>query len=153
VLLSDIARITDGFVDTDSYATYNGSPPYLIEVYRVGDQTPITVSEAVMEKMGEINADLPPGLFLDARNDRSKIYRQRMDLMLRNGYIGLALVFILLAIFLEPRLAFWVSLGIPISILGALFFIPMAGVSINIVSMFAFHHYPGYRCRRCHRGW
>ena len=138
VLLSDIARITDGFEDTDSYATYNGLPAIFIEVYRVGDQTPITVSEAVTEKMDEINADMPPGLFLDARNDRSEIYRQRMDLMLRNGYIGLALVFILLAIFLEPRLAFWVSLGIPISILGALFFIPMAGVSINIISMFAF---------------
>ena len=71
-------------------------------------------------------------------NDRSDIYRQRMDLMLRNGYFGLTLVFILLAIFLEPRLAFWVSLGIPISILGSLFFLPLAGVSINIISMFAF---------------
>lgn len=138
VRLSDIARITDGFEDTDSYATYNGFPAILIEVYRVGDQTPIAVSEAVREKLVEINADLPPGLFLDARNDRSDIYRQRMDLMLRNGYLGLALVFILLAVFLEPRLAFWVSLGIPISILGSLLFIPMAGVSINVISMFAF---------------
>ncbi|MGD9309122.1 MAG: efflux RND transporter permease subunit [Desulfosarcina sp.] len=138
VRLSDIARITDGFEDTDSAATYNGLPAILIDVYRVGDQTPIAVSEAARQKMAEINADLPPGLFLDARNDRSEIYRQRMDLMLRNGYLGLLLVFVLLAIFLEPRLAFWVSLGIPISILGSLFFIPMAGVSINIISMFAF---------------
>jgi len=138
LLLSDIARITDGFEDADSSATYNGFPAILIEVYRVGDQTPVAVSEAVREKRIEINADLPPGLFLDARNDRSDIYRQRMNLMLRNGYLGLALVFILLAIFLELRLAFWVSLGIPISILGSLFFIPTAGVSINIISMFAF---------------
>lgn len=138
VLLSDIARITDGFEDTDSYATYNGLPAILIDVYRVGDQTPIQVSEAVRGQMVGIKADLPPGIFLDARNDRSDIYRQRMDLMLRNGYLGLTLVFILLAVFLEPRLAFWVSLGIPISILGSLFFIPMAGVSINLISMFAF---------------
>ena len=138
VLLSDIARITDGFEDTDSYATYNGLTAILIDVYRVGDQTPIQVSEAVREQMVGIKADLPPGIFLDARNDRSDIYRQRMDLMLRNGYLGLTLVFLLLAVFLEPRLAFWVSLGIPISILGSLFFIPMAGVSINLISMFAF---------------
>ena len=138
VLLSDIARITDGFEDTDSYATYNGLPAILIDVYRVGDQTPIQVSEAVRGQMVGIKADLPPGIFLDARNDRSDIYRQRMDLMLRNGYLGLALVFLLLAVFLEPRLAFWVSLGIPISILGSLFFIPVAGVSINLISMFAF---------------
>jgi hypothetical protein len=88
VLLSDIARITDGFEDTDSYATYNGYPAILIEVYRVGDQTPIAVSEAVHEKLVEINADLPPQIFLDARNDRSDIYRQRMDLMLKNGLYG-----------------------------------------------------------------
>jgi len=138
VLLSDIARITDGFEDTDSYATYNGLTAILIDVYRVGDQTPIQVSEAVREQMVGIKADLPPGIFLDARNDRSDIYRQRMDLMLRNGYLGLTLVFLLLAVFLEPRLAFWVSLGIPISILGSLFFIPLAGVSINLISMFAF---------------
>jgi multidrug efflux pump subunit AcrB len=138
VLLGDIARISDGFADTDSYATYNGLPSIFIEVYRVGDQSPTTVSKAVRERMAAINADLPPGLYLDARNDRSEIYQQRMDLMLRNGYLGLVLVFILLAVFLEPRLAFWVSLGIPISILGSLFLIPMAGVSINIISMFAF---------------
>ncbi len=138
VLLSDIAQITDGFEDTDKYALYNGYPAILIDVYRVGDQTPIAVSDAVREKMVEINADLPPGLFLDARNDRSDIYRQRMELMVKNGYLGLGLVFILLAVFLEPRLAFWVSLGIPISIIGSLIFIPMADVSINVISMFAF---------------
>ena len=58
--------------------------------------------------------------------------------MLRNGSLGLGLVFILLAVFLETRLAFWVSLGIPISFLGSLLFLPVADVSINMVSMFAF---------------
>ena len=138
VLLADIAEVTDGFEDTDRLATYNGHRAILVDVYRIGDQTPLDVSETVREKVVEIRPDLPPGVDLVARNDRSDIYRQRMDLMLRNGYFGLTLVFILLAIFLEPRLAFWVSLGIPISILGSLFFLPAAGVSINIISMFAF---------------
>jgi multidrug efflux pump subunit AcrB len=138
VLLADIADVVDGFEDTDSFATFNGHRAILIDVFRIGDQTPLAVSDTVRKKMVEIRADLPPGVDLEARNDRSDIYRQRMDLMLRNGYFGLSLVFILLAIFLEPRLAFWVSLGIPISILGALYFLPAAGVSINIISMFAF---------------
>jgi len=138
VLLADIADVADGFEDTDRFATYNGHRAILIDVYRIGDQTPLDVSESVREKVAEIRPDLPPGTDLVARNDRSDIYRQRMDLMLRNGYFGLILVFILLAIFLEPRLAFWVSLGIPISILGSLFFLPLAGVSINVISMFAF---------------
>ena len=138
VLLSDIAEVKDGFEETENFASYNGHPAILIEVYRVGDQTPLDVSEAVRQHLDEIRSNLPPGIDLVAHNDRSDIYRQRMELMLRNGYFGLTLVFVLLAIFLEPRLAFWVSLGIPISILGSLFFLPVAGVSINVISMFAF---------------
>jgi multidrug efflux pump subunit AcrB len=138
VMLAEIAEVEDGFEETDSFATYNGQRAILIDVYRIGDQTPLEVSAAVREKMAAIQPDLPPGIDLVARNDRSDIYRQRMDLMLRNGSFGLCLVFILLAIFLEPRLAFWVSLGIPISILGSLLFLPAAGVSINVMSMFAF---------------
>ena len=138
VLLSDIALVKDGFEETENFSSYNGHPAILVEVYRVGEQTPLDVSQSVRERIEEIRPDLPPGIDLVARNDLSDIYRQRMDLMLRNGYIGLSLVFVLLAIFLEPRLAFWVSLGIPISILGSLFFLPAAGVSINVISMFAF---------------
>jgi multidrug efflux pump subunit AcrB len=138
VLLEDIAAIKDGFEETDNFAAYNGLPAVKIQVYRVGDQTPISVSDAVRQQMETINQILPPGLTLEARNDRSEIYRQRMNLMLRNGYLGLGLVFILLAIFLEARLAFWVSLGIPISILGSFLFLTIIGSSINIVSMFAF---------------
>ena len=138
VLLEDIAVINDGFKETDNFATYNGKPAVMIRVYRVGDQTPISVSDAVHQQVKIINQILPPGLALDARRDRSDIYRQRMDLMMRNGYLGLGLVFILLAIFLEARLAFWVSLGIPISILGSFLFLPLMDVSINLISMFAF---------------
>ena len=104
VLLEDIAVIKDGFEETDNFATYNGKPAVMIQVYRVGDQTPISVSDAVRRQVEIINQILPPGLSLDARNDRSKIYRQRMDLMLRNGYLGLGLVFILLAVFLGATL-------------------------------------------------
>ncbi|WP_419661851.1 efflux RND transporter permease subunit [Desulfosarcina variabilis] len=138
VLLSDIADVNDGFEETDNFASYNGHPAILVDVYRVGDQTPLDVSQTVSARLEEIRPDLPPGIDLISHNDRSDIYRQRMDLMLRNGYLGLSLVFVLLAIFLEPRLAFWVSLGIPISILGSLYFLPAAGVSINVISMFAF---------------
>jgi multidrug efflux pump subunit AcrB len=138
VLLEDIAAIKDGFEETDNFATYNGKPAVMIQVYRVGDQTPISVSDAVRRQVEIINQILPPGLALEARNDLSDIYRQRMDLMMRNGYLGLGLVFILLAVFLEARLAFWVSLGIPISILGAFVFLPFMNVSINLITMFAF---------------
>ena len=139
VLLEDIATIRDGFEETDNFATYNGKQAVLIEVYRVGDQTPTSVSRAVREQVAIINSQvLPKGIVLESRYDRSDIYQQRMDLMLNNGYLGLSLVFILLAIFLEARLAFWVSLGIPVSFLGSFLILPVFGVSFNLVSMFAF---------------
>jgi len=138
VLLEDIAGVRDTFEETDYQSTYNGQPAILIEVYRIGDQTPIAVADAVKKIVTELKPALPPGLSIDLRNDRSEIYRQRLDLMIRNGCLGLGLVFLLLALFLELRLAFWVSLGIPISFLGSLLFLPIGGVSINMISMFAF---------------
>ncbi len=138
VLLEDIADIKDGFEETDNAATFNGEPAVMIEVYRIGDQTPVSVSDAVKRTVTAVNQELPPGLTVVPRNDRSEIYRQRMGLLVRNGCVGLGLVFLLLALFLEIRLAFWVALGIPISFLGSLLFLPTMDVSINMISMFAF---------------
>jgi multidrug efflux pump subunit AcrB len=138
VLLEDIADIKDGFEETDNAATYNGKPSVMVEVYRIGDQTPVSVSNAAKRVVEAVNQELPPGLAVVLRNDRSNIYRQRMGLLIKNGCMGLGLVFILLALFLEIRLAFWVALGIPISFMGSLLVLPAMGVSINMVSMFAF---------------
>ncbi len=136
--LGEIGRIEDGFAEVDSQATYNGKRAVMMEVYRVGDQTPIAVADAVKAVVSELQQTLPAGIGIDLRNDRSDVYRQRMGLMQTNGYLGLVLVFLLLSIFLEPRLAFWVSLGIPISFLGGLILLHAMGVSINMITMFAF---------------
>ncbi len=138
VLLEDMGKIKDGFEDVDLRATYNGKPAIMFEVYRVGKQTPVMVSESVKKVLARMNKNFPPGLKAELINDRADIYKQRLGLLLKNGYLGLGLVFILLALFLEIRLALWVSLGIPISFMGSLFFLPLMDVSINMVSMFAF---------------
>ncbi|HUT32627.1 MAG TPA: efflux RND transporter permease subunit [Planctomycetota bacterium] len=136
--LRDIATVRDDFEDSDTIGTFNGARAMGIAVYRVGDQTPISVSDTVREVLAELEPDLPPGVHCDIRYDRSDIYRQRVDLLLRNAGIGLTLVMLLLAVFLEIRLAFWVMMGIPISFLGAFLFLPALGVSINMISLFAF---------------
>ena len=138
VRLGDIAEIVDGFEDVDRFATYNGKPAVKINVYRVGEQTPIQVADAVREQLEAIRPDLPPGIGVEIRRDFSEIYTQRLDLLMRNGAWGLALVLVLLAVFLEVRLAFWVTMGIPISFLGSFLLLPLMGVTINMVSMFAF---------------
>ncbi len=138
VLLEDIAKVRETFEDSDRFATYNGQRSIALDIYRVGDQTPIGVSRAVRDAMPEIEVDLPDGINWDINRDRSEIYEQRLNLLLKNACIGLVLVLLLLGLFLEFKLAFWVTMGIPISFLGGLLFLPTMGVSINIISMFAF---------------
>ena len=138
VCLEDMAEIREGFEDTDTEATFNGARAIAVDVYRIGKQTPIGVSDAAREAMEEIEGELPAGIEWTVLNDRSDIYRQRLTLLLKNAFIGLVLVFLLLGLFLEMKLAFWVTMGIPVSFLGGVLFLPVMDVSINMISMFAF---------------
>ena len=136
--LENIAKVREGFEDSDTVVTFNGKPVIALNVYRVGEQTPIGVSEAVRAAMVEIESDLPPGLTWVINRDMSEIYQQRLHLLLKNAFIGLSLVLLLLGTFLEFKLAFWVTMGIPISFLGGMLFLPLMDISINMISMFAF---------------
>ena len=138
VHLGDIANVVDGFAETDQETTYNGQRAVMLNVFRVGEQTPIDVSNAVREYIAAAKDTLPPGVQVAEWFDRSDFYKERRDLLYRNAMMGLVLVLLVLGVFLEIRLAFWVTMGIPISFVGALLFLPMTDVSINMISMFAF---------------
>lgn len=138
VLLEDMATIVEGFEETDDWASFNGKRSVIMEVYSVGDQTPIQVAKAGKAVIKRINDSLPQGVRLTVLRDSSKVFEQRADLLLTNAYFGLGLVFFFLALFLEIRLAFWVSLGIPISFLGSFLFLSTTSFTINMMSMFAF---------------
>lgn len=138
VRLREVATIHEGFEDVDRYAFYDDNPSIGIDVFRVGDETPVGVSDAVYDVMAETDAVLPDGVAWAIHNDRSTYYRQRLGLLVKNAFIGLVLVLIVLGLFLDMRLAFWVTLGIPTSFLGALIFLLGMDQSINIISLFAF---------------
>lgn len=138
ILLGDIARVSNGFAETDREEFYNGEPGLSVNIYQIGHQTPTSISEAVYGELERLRAGLPPGVSLDVARDSSEIYEDRLSLLLKNAWMGLALVMILMALFLEARLAFWVTLGIPTAFLGAMLFLPWIGVSLNMMSMFAF---------------
>ena len=138
VLLEEIAVIDDSYEETDSYATFNNQPTVFLDVFRIGKQTPIQVADAVRRQIAVLNEELPEGIRIEVLRDRSEMYRQRANLLLTNGAIGIVLVLIILGIFLELRLALWVMMGIPISFLGALLFFPVLGISINMMTLFAF---------------
>ena len=136
--LGDIAEVREGFADTDREEFYNGQPGLSVDVYQIGDQTPTSISEAVNGELERLRAGLPEGVSLDISRDSSEVYEDRLGLLLKNAWMGLALVLVLMALFLEARLAFWVTLGIPTAFLGAMLFLPWIGVSLNLMSMFAF---------------
>jgi multidrug efflux pump subunit AcrB len=134
----DVATVKDGFREIDKEATYNGKRAVMINVFRVGSETPLTVSAAAKEYVEELRTELPEGLYAATLFDRAEMYEGRLDLLINNARIGLILVLLTLGLFLEGRLAFWVTLGIPISFCGSLLFFPAADVSINMISLFAF---------------
>tara|TARA_B100000745_G_scaffold26786_1_gene17401 strand:- start:100 stop:3201 length:3102 start_codon:yes stop_codon:yes gene_type:complete len=138
VTLGQIATIREGFDDSNDALFYNGLPAIEFEIYRVGEQTPISVANAVRQKLAELESELPKGVALAIYKDRSELFEQRATLLMKNGLFGLALVVLFLALFLDVRLACWVSMGIPISFLGAFLLFPATDFTINIVTMFAF---------------
>ena len=138
VRLSDIASVSEGFEDSNVEQRFDGLPCVDVEVYRVGAQTPIGVSAEVDRVLLDIEEILPPGVDVASTVNRSENYEQRLRLLLKNAFLGLVLVLVVLGLFLNMRLAFWVTMGIPVSFLGGLLLMPAIGVTINMITMFAF---------------
>ena len=138
VRLGEIANVKDAFRETDTYSTLDGERAAIVTVYRVGAQKPIEISRAVKKYIEEKRLTLPGSVKITYINDMSEYLEGRMNLLIKNALLGLVLVFIVLGLFLQIRLALWVMLGIPISFLGAICFMPALGVSINMLSLFAF---------------
>ncbi len=136
--LGEIATIIDGFEDVANRSRFDGKPAAMVQVSRVGNESVIDVAAAVKSYVAESAGTLPEGASLAVWEDASKIYVDRVRLLLRNGSIGFVLVFISLSMAMQIRLALWVALGIPISFLGAFWLVPGWGVSLNMVSLFAF---------------
>ena len=138
VLLGDIATLKNGFEDTTRYASFNGQKAIILDVYRVGQQTPIKISKAARIDLEKLRSHIPDGLHIEIIKDKSKIFTQRAELLIKNGLWGLLLVILFLSLFLDFRLAFWVSMGIPISFAGAFLIFPFTDFTLNMVTMFAF---------------
>lgn len=138
IRLSDVARVVDGFEDTDVASYFDGKRAMALNIYRVGKQSALGVADSVKRYVTGQRDLLPDGVEVATWFDRSVFLQQRIDLLTRNAAIGLVLVFLCLMLFLDLRLAFWTTMGIPISFMGAFWLLPLFGVSINMISLFAF---------------
>ena len=138
VRIGDIAEIVDGFEESEIELRFNKKPGSVIMVFRIANQNALDIASKVESYIEDKSKELPSGVELKTWNDESKYLKGRLDLLLKNAWIGLILVMFVLSLFLKPKLAFWVSLGIPISFLGAIWLFPFLDVSINMLSLFTF---------------
>ena len=136
--LGEVARVVDGFADTDQRARFDGETAVVVKVYRVGEQDVTEVADTVKEYVVAMAPSLPEGITMTTWQDDTEVLRSRLDTLYRNGRAGLLLVLLVLALFLRLRLAIWVSVGIMVSFAGSLWLIPHFGLTINVVSLFAF---------------
>ncbi|KHD25392.1 acriflavin resistance protein [Vibrio caribbeanicus] len=138
VLLQDIATIKDGFTEDDRYFKYSGENAIYLSVKATKDQNMVAVAESVKSYIEEKNKALPSDLTIKTLVDMTYYLNARLDMMLKNLLQGAVLVALMLSIFLRFKLAMWVMVGLPVCFLGAVMLMPAIGVSINIVSLFAF---------------
>ena len=137
--LGDIADVRDGFQDSDLIVRHQGLPATFVEIFRADDEQVMAVADATKEHLANtIIPSLPPGVGIEIWNDESQIYSERVGLLLKNGLLGIMLVFIALALFLEIRLALWVVVGLITSGVGALAAMLVLDLAINTTSLFAF---------------
>lgn len=138
--LGDIATVKDEFIERRRFTRFDGKPATFVRVDSVGNQNDLAVAEAVRNYIERKQKELPPEVNVAYWGDSSYYLQGRLDLMLDNMITGGFLVFLMLSLFLQLRLAFWVMIGIPICFLGtiALMPLPMFDISINMISLFGF---------------
>ena len=138
VTLGQLASITDGFDERALAQSFNGSSSIEIDVFRSGNESAITVADEVKDYLEQAEATMPANVSLGYWRDRSRIVKARLSTLNKSALQGGVLVILMLAMFLRPSVAFWVFLGVPIAFLGGLALMPTIGVTINLISLFAF---------------
>ena len=139
VRLGDIAEVRDDFRDVDLIGRYRGQRAAYVEVFRTANEKVLDIVAAVEQHLEEqVIPSLPEGVGLEIWNNDADILQDRLGLLVKNGFLGLMLVLVALALFLEIRLALWVAVGIAVSFVGTFAVMAVLGVSINLMSLFAF---------------
>lgn len=135
VRLGDVAEIRDGFQEEPLISTYNGEPAVFVDVQIQGSEDLLDVRSSAVDWL-ESDAVLPDGITATIASDQSTVFIERISLLARNAVIGFTLVFLLLVLMLDLRLAFWVAMGVPISFLGGFVLFGALGVTLNFITTF-----------------
>jgi multidrug efflux pump subunit AcrB len=138
IRVGDVATVIDGFEDNPILATLNGEPGVLIQVMTTEIMDIVRASESVRTWIAERQKTLPSNAKLTLWNDQAEDFKGRMETIGGSAFMGLILVLFILMLTLRPKVAFWVAVGIGTAYAGAFVFLPSVGVSLNMLSTFAF---------------
>ena len=137
--LDQIATIRDGFQDADLITLYNDEPAAFVRVFRTSDEQVLEIVDVVETYLAEIAVpSMPKGVEVSIWENDAELLESRINLLRKNGIIGLVLVLIALTLFLDLRLSWWVAVGIALSFIGTFAVMPFFDISINMMSLFGF---------------
>lgn len=138
--LGDVATVRDAFAESMDFGRFDGEPTAVLRVLASGGQNELDTAAAVEEYIADKRLSLPAGVQIDTWVDRSHYLKGRLDMMMTNMFQGALLVFVILALFLRLKVAFWVIVGIPVTFFGALWLLPHGPwpVTVNMISLFGF---------------
>ncbi|MCC5981056.1 MAG: efflux RND transporter permease subunit [Oceanicaulis sp.] len=138
IRVRDIANVTDGLEDRDFAATFDGEPMVLITLMSTGNSDVIDVSRQLAAYLDRKRTQLPETVSLSEWWDGADQFNSQLTVIGNSALLGLGLVLIVLILFLRPIVAFWVTIGIATAFAGAFMLLPMIGVTLNFLSLFAF---------------
>ncbi|MFT5220551.1 MAG: HAE1 family hydrophobic/amphiphilic exporter-1 [Planctomycetota bacterium] len=135
IRLSDIATISDRFALAEDEIRFNGKRAAILNISKTSAQDVITAFDDIKQFVDREKGLAPRGIELKLTQDIASVVQDRLDMIVSNGIQGLILVFLILWLFFSFRYSFWVTMGLPVTFLGALFLIPLFGITINMISM------------------
>ncbi|TYB82062.1 efflux RND transporter permease subunit [Maritimibacter fusiformis] len=135
--VGDVAEVRVEGIDRNAAYFVGTDPAVTISVSRSAQGDAISMQASVEEVAAAMLPTLPEGVAIDLIRTRAEVITGRLQILLQNGLLGLGLVLVLLFLFLNSRTAFWVAAGIPVSMLTAITLMYMAGLTFNMISIFA----------------
>jgi multidrug efflux pump subunit AcrB len=137
VRIKDLAVVKDGFEEPRLLSRMNGRAAISFLVNKKETADAIRTVDAVKSLLDDERERLPDGVDILTTDDFSRYVRNRFAVVRNNGLIGLTLVLIVLGVFLNFRVAFWVAMGIPVSLLGVIFLLPVFGAYLDSIALAA----------------
>jgi len=137
LVLGDVATLTEVHTPAEDRAFVDGQPAILLEVHKPRGTDALRALEALRGLVDAETAANPPSLQVQVVQDTTSIVRDRLTMLLRNGATGLVLVIITMSLFFRPGLAFWAAMGLPVAMAGALAWMALTGLTLNMITMVA----------------